>query len=614
MFLSKMLSSGGSLIAFMVGLPLLSGFLLWLCRKNEKVKFYIALASTVLNFIFAISLYLGESFGTAIHFAPFGFEYSFRVNNLTGLFLVLTAVLFLCVSVYTVENTKTAGYSGLYLLYLYISIALVNGALLSGNLATILFFWEGLMAVLFAILLIGNCENPKTSVKALSVSAFSALTLMLGVILIVHIAHTAEISEIERIPVTGTGLFAFVCVMLGALGQMGCFPFHSWIPKAADDAPTAFLAAFPGAISGILGTYLAVISVHEVFDLQSGSGMSVLVIALGVITFVLGAAMALVQKELKRLLAYTPVSLSGIIAIGFGTGTEAGISGAVYALINNALCLCGLFILCGVLEKKAGTTDLSRLNGSLRKTPIVAVCFGVLSLSALGFPLLGGFFADQLIFGAVLKTNVVLFIAAFIGVFLLALNFIRAGRTLLFGEGEIQFEVTKNDHITLIPVYVLSGLTLLLSVNPLPLNAIQSALNASESFAGLPASAAAMIGTIIVLILAVADHIFGYKKTGSALDVYEHIRCAPVIRNIYDWADKGCLDPYQWLVSLVGAYGSLCTRIEHGVSWVYDKGVPGLVKGTGNALHRFNNGRLSRYLYLVVGGLLLLLILFFTKI
>jgi len=102
-------------------------------------------------------------------------------------------------------------------------------------------------------------------------------------------------------------------------------------------------------------------------------------------------------------------------------------------------------------------------------------------------------------------------------------------------------------------------------------------------------------------------------RAPGALDCCDHIRNAPVIRNLYGWAEKGYLDPYQWLVSLVGAYGSLCTRVEHGVSWVYDKGVPGLVKGTGNALSRFVNGRLSRYLYLVVVGLILLLILFFAK-
>jgi len=610
MFLSKMLSSGGSLMAFMVGLPLLSGFLLWYYRKNEKIKLYVSLASTVLNLLFALGLYTGDPFRTAIHAAPFGFEYSFRVTNLTGMFLVLSAALFIAVSYYTVENTKTAQYGGLYLLYLYISFALVNGVLLSGNLATILFFWEGLMAVLFAILLIGNSENPKTSAKALSVTAFSALTLMLGVLLTVHIAHTAEISEIERIPVSGLGLFAFLCVMLGALGQMGCFPFHSWIPKAADDAPTAVLAAFPGAVNGILGAYLAAVSVSEVFDLQSGSGMSVLVIVIGVITFALGAAMALAQKELKKLLAYTAVSLSGMVAAGFGTGTEAGVSGAVYALLNNTICLCGLFILCGILEKKAGTTELSRLQGILRKSPYAAICFAVLSLSALGFPLLGGFFAEQLILGAVLDVSVVLLIFALIGVFLMALNLIRAGRILLFGEGGVQF---SNSHAALIPVYVLSGLALLLSVNPLPLKGIQTALNAAASFAGFPASTASMIATAAVLLIAVCDHIFGTKKAGSALDCCDHIRNAPVIRNLYGWAEKGYLDPYQWLVSLVGAYGSLCTRVEHGVSWVYDNGVPGLVKGTGNALSRFVNGRLSRYLYLVVVGLILLLILFFAK-
>ena len=609
-----MLSSGGSLIAFMVGLPLLSGFFIWLFRKNEKVKFWISLASTVINFIFALSLYLSEGFHTAIHYAPFGFEYSFRVNTFSGLFLFVAAVLYIVISLYTVENTKNVKYNGLYLLYLFISFALVNGSLLSGNLATILFFWEAFIALYFAVLLLKNRENPKTAVKALSVSALAALTLMLGVIVTVHAGHTAEISEIEKIPLTGHGLFAFICIMLGSLGMMGCMPYHSWFTDAADDAPTPFLAAFPGALNTILGTFLAVISVREVFDLKTGCGASNLIIAIGVVTFVFGSAMALVQRDLKKLLAYTAVSLSGVIAMGLGTGTDSGVSGAVYALITYAVSLSGLFIICGIIEKKTGTTDLRQLKGLGKKMPAVAVCFGILSLSALGFPLFGGFYAYQLILGAVHESSVLFFIFSFIGIFLITLNFLRAGRTLFFGKSEIESGKAKNDQIVSIPVYILAGLTILLCYNPLPLDVlIQPALNTSESYAGIPASATPIIITILVLILAVADHIFGYKKTGNALDSFNHISKAPVIKSIYGWAEKGYLDPYKWLVSVVGVYGSVCTRIEHGVSWVYDKGVPGLVKGTSNALHRFNNGRLSRYLYLVAGGLMLLLIIFFTK-
>jgi formate hydrogenlyase subunit 3/multisubunit Na+/H+ antiporter MnhD subunit len=481
-------------------------------------------------------------------------------------------------------------------------------------LATILFFWEGFIALYLAVLLPKNKENPKTAVKALSVTALAALTLMLGVIVVVHVGHTAEISEIERIPLTGHGLFAFICIMLGSLGMMGCMPYHSWFTDAADDAPTTFLAAFPGALNVLLGAYLGVVSVREVFELNAGSGVSNLMIAIGVVTFVLGAAMSLVQKDLKKLLAYTSVSLSGFIAMGIGTGTEAGVSGAMYALINYVFCLSGLFIICGIIEKKTGTSDLRQLKGLCRKMPAVAVCFGILSLSALGFPLFGGFYAYQLILGAVLDSSVILYICAFIGIFLIVLGFFRLGRTLFFGDCEIKVEKSKNDHFVSIPVYILSGLTMLLCYNPLPLDGIiKPALNTSASFAGLPASATSIILTILMLIFAVIDHIIGYKKAGNALDSYNHISKAPVVRGFYGWAEKGYLDPYKWLVSVVGVYGSVCTRIEHGVSWVYDKGVPGLVKGTSNALHRFNNGRLSRYLYLVAGGLLLLLIIFFTK-
>jgi NADH-quinone oxidoreductase subunit L len=243
---------------------------------------------------------------------------------------------------------------------------------------------------------------------------------------------------------------------------------------------------------------------------------------------VLGAAMALKQKDLKKMLTYTAISLSGLVAVGFGTGTDAGVSGALYAMINTVFCICGLFILCGIIEKKTETTDLEKLKGIGRIMPAAAVCFGILSLSALGFPLFGGFFAGQLILGAVLEASVVFYICVFIGIFLMTLNFIRAGRTLICGECELEIAEVKKGHVILIPVYVLSGLTMLLCYNPLLLDGmIKPALNTSDSYAGFPASVVSMIVTVLVLLLAAADHIFGYKKTGNALDSYNHISDVP---------------------------------------------------------------------------------------
>ena len=112
------------------------------------------------------------------------------------------------------------------------------------------------------------------------------------------------------------------------------------------------------------------------------------------------------------------------------------------------------------------------------------------------------------------------------------------------------------------------------------------------------------------LLLALADHLYGRRKTGGALGSADHIHHAPGLKQAYALAETGRLDPYNWLVSAVGGFSRACQWLEDGVSWVYDKGVPGLVDGASRLLHRGVNGSRTRYLLLAVAGLACVLLLF----
>ena len=604
-----------NLFLFMVVLPAACGALLWLFRKKYILQSVAALLSVVLNLVFALGIYTYGEFFTRIPFAPFGFEYLFRVYGFSAFFVVFAAAVFLLIVLYAVAYLKNANYGGRYLLYMFLSFAMVNGAMLSDNLGMMLLFWEGLLATLFGMLLVGNTANPKTAFKALAVSGLAVLLLMLGIIVTTHMAGTSNISEMEKLPQTGIFLLGFITMMSGALGKGGVIPFHSWTLNAAEDAPAVFMVALPGALEKILGIYLAARIVLDIYTFEPGGSMSIAMMTLGVLTIVAASAMALIQEDIKRLLAYLAISQFGLMVLGIGTGLPSGIIGGVFHLVNYAVFQTGLFMISGYIEKRTGTTDLRQLGGLRRKMPVATACFVICALSSVGFPGFGGFFSSGLVSGAALDSHPIFYIGTLLGTFLTALSFLKMGRSVFFGRLKLApdfKEANEKKAGMLVPISILSVLCVLFGFgNSLLLDGLLGpALGMAASFSGWPYSAVLTVVSVVTLLLAICDHRYGTKKTGNARHAADHIQFAPGLKRIFSSAEKGRFDPYNWLMAAIGGFSDVCVRIEHGVGWIYDSAVPGLVKSVGTVLHRFDNGSLPRYLSLTVFGMLLIAVIF----
>ena len=633
------LSGGVNLLLFMILLPVICGGVLWFFRKQYILQLVITVLSAGANLFFALGLNFCGEFFQEIPFAPSGFAYSLRVYEFSAVFIVFASGIFLLISLYSVINLKGTKISGLFLFYLYLSFAMVNGALLSDNLGMMLLFWEGLLAPLFCMLLLGKKANPRTAYKALSVEGLAALLLMLGIIVISHTAGTSAISKIDNLPLTGTALFGFITLMLGTLGKAGCMPFHSWTMDASDDAPAAFMAAIPGAFEKILGIYFSLITVCKMYEFVPGGIASAALMTIGTVTLLSGAAMALIQTDMKRLLTWIAVSQVGFMVLGIGTGTAKGVLCTLLGLLNYGLFQTGLYMISGLIEKRTGTTDLRGLGGLAGKMPLTAACFVVCALSAVGFPGLPGYFAYEILLDAAEESGVIFLIGACLGIFLCAAAFLKMGRSLFWGSGKIPSgnPVASETPVPsgipglsatsvpggkmifsgmLIPVSILSVFCILAGILTGPL--LELFLNGdTDGGKGLilrifawPRFGIFSAAIVILLILAVCDHLFGAKKTGSAFHAADHILQIPGLKSVYGLAQKGRLDPYNWLMAAVGGFSDICTGIEHGISWFYDKGVPGATEKAADVLHRFDNGSLPRYLSLAVCGAALLTVIF----
>ena len=275
--ISSFLGSGANIIYFMIVLPLAVGAVLWLVN-NYYFRLILALLSAAVNLLFAVSLYRSEGFYLLFPFSSGGLDIAFNVYRFSSLFLTFIAACFLLVILYSVVYLKGKKHAGLFMLYMYISLAMMNGAFMADNLGVLLFFWEGLLCTLFGILLINNLHNPRTAVKALTLSGSADLLMMLGIIITAYQAGTLYISQMEKLLCVGSAA-GFACMMLGAIGKAeAClstagFPTQRRTPRP----PLWWLSQQPWKNSSVPGARIAM----DIYDLQPGSGASIAVMTIG---------------------------------------------------------------------------------------------------------------------------------------------------------------------------------------------------------------------------------------------------------------------------------------------------------------------------------------------
>jgi multicomponent Na+:H+ antiporter subunit D len=196
-------------------------------------------------------------------------------------------------------------------------------------------------------------------------------------------AHTAD-------------MVALALLVCGFATKAGLVPFHAWLPDAHTAAPGPVSALFSGLMVNLGVVAIARIAL-QIYGPVGGRPVLGLLMALGVVSALVGAVMALAQDDLKRLLAYDTISQVGVLAVGFASDTPAGVGGAVYHLVNHALFKALLFLCAGAVVHATGITKLSEMGGLGRHRPGLAIAFTAGVLAIAGVPPLNGFVSLGLI-------------------------------------------------------------------------------------------------------------------------------------------------------------------------------------------------------------------------
>jgi len=604
--------TNASLLLFPVFAPLVAGGLVLLLmrfwRGSGAALSLVATAATLA----ASALLYGKTGTCSIPWAGFGIDFMLKLSGFNGFILLAVSFFAFLITLFSVSSLRGRSIASAFFAFLLISIGFVNGALLADHFVLLLFFWEGLLGTLFAMIALGGREAFRTAIKAFVIIGVSDLCMMVGIAMTGHSAGTLVLSGI-RLPVEGLNGLAFMLLVTGILAKAGSMPFHSWIPFAAEDAPLPFMAFFPGALEKLIGIYFLTRVSLDLFILKPGTWPSLVLMITGAATILLAVMMALVQKDYKKLLSYHAISQVGYMVLGIGTALPVGIVGGLFHMLNNALYKSCLFLTAGAVERQAGTTDLRRLGGLRSKMPVTAAVFVVCGLSISGVPPFNGFFSKELVYDAALESGWVFYAAAALGSFFTAASFLKLGHAAFFGpRREGRETVREAPWPMLAPMVLIAALCILFgAANSLPVHRFfvpvvgEQALE-GRHVAGMPSNWTLVLVTLAVLAAAVINHFVGVRRTGAGIGAVDHIHHAPVLSAVYGQAERQAFDPYDHFQWLMGILSRVLNRIDRLVDGVYDTVSVFLANAFSTAVRRTQNGNYVWYILWSILGVVVM--------
>ena len=380
-------------------------------RKNEKlIKVYTLIAS-LLTFGLSVYLYFIFSPDTgefqfvekAMWIKLINAQYFVGIDGISLLLILLSTLIF-PVSIIASWNTVKTRVKEFYILLLVLEGALI-GVFCALDLVLFYVFWEFILIPMYFLIGIwGGEERIYAAVKFFLYTMFGSVLLLIGIIWLAMINQTytgAITFDITQITVNSVyippdrQLFLFILFTLGFLIKVPLFPFHTWLPDAHVQAPTAG-SVILAALLLKMGTYGILRFSMGLFPVAFIKATPYIAV-LSVIGIIYGALLSIVQKDMKKLVAYSSVSHLGFIVLGMFALTQEAMQGAVIQMINHGLSTGALFLIVGMLYERRHTKEISRFGGVRKVMPVFAGLFLLVSLSSIGLPGLNGFIGEFLI-------------------------------------------------------------------------------------------------------------------------------------------------------------------------------------------------------------------------
>lgn len=387
-------------------------------RKAESHLKWLTLGFTLANFLLSLLLVTISGPASANNFyfeksvpwiRAINTNYHVGVDGLS-IWLVILTTFIMPIAVLSswraIEKRPTA----FYIFLLLLESAMI-GVFVSLDLLVFYLFFEASLVPMFFLIGIWGGENRiYAAVKFFIFTALGSLLMLAAIIALYYVhAEAAGVGTFDYVtllntmrlgqlgftgPMAATGTLLFLAFALAFSIKVPLFPFHTWLPDAHTEAPTAG-SVILAAVLLKMGTYGLMRFNFTLFPEQSRD-FAPLFITLAIIGIIYGALVAMVQPDIKRLVAYSSVAHMGFVVLGMFSFTEMGMQGALYQMLNHGVSTGALFLLVGFIYERRHTRAISEFGGLANVMPIYATIFIITAMSSVGLPLLNGFVGEFL--------------------------------------------------------------------------------------------------------------------------------------------------------------------------------------------------------------------------
>ncbi|MFN2576839.1 MAG: NuoM family protein [Pyrinomonadaceae bacterium] len=380
---------------------------------KESHHRWIALGFTALAFLLSLLLIRGGAFNTFLFeenyswIGSVGARYHLGIDGIS-LWLVLLTTLLMPIAVLSSWTAITSRQLTYYVLMLLLESAMIGVFVSLDLLLFYLFFEASLVPMFFLIGIWGGERRIYAAVKFFIYTAVGSLLMLVGIIAL-HFIHqkatgigTFDYTVLIETLKNNAGVISprvefwlFLAFAFAFCIKVPLWPFHTWLPDAHTEAPTAGSVILAGVLLK-MGTY-GLLRVNLGLFPNASRQFAPVMITLAVIGIIYGALVAMVQPDVKRLVAYSSVSHMGFVVLGLFSFTEQGMQGALYQMLNHGVSTGALFLFVGMIYERRHTRMISEFGGLARPMPWFSALFVIASLSSIGLPFLNGFVGEFLI-------------------------------------------------------------------------------------------------------------------------------------------------------------------------------------------------------------------------
>jgi NADH-quinone oxidoreductase subunit M len=394
-----------------------------------------------------------------------GAEYFLGVDGLSTLLILLTTMMgFIAVlSSWTAITERVKEY---YMFLLLLQTGML-GAFMALDFLLFFLFWEVMLVPMYFLIGIWGSDNRLYSaIKFFLYTLVGSVVMLLGILALYFYNHTLtgvytfDITQFHKLAVPyDLQWWVFLAFFLGFAIKVPMFPFHTWLPDAHTDAPTAG-SVILAAVLLKMGTYGFLRFSLPILPDASRHFVPMMAV-LSIIGIVYGALVALAQKDWKRLVAYSSVSHMAVVMLGMFALNPLGITGSIIQQLNHGISTGALFLLVGVVYERRHTREISEYGGLSKVMPVYAAIFLVMTMSSIGLPTLNGFIGEFLILQGVFVASKVWAAFAASGVVLGAAYMLYLYQRTMFGKienpkNERLLDLSHREFVTFAPLLVLA--------------------------------------------------------------------------------------------------------------------------------------------------------------